>query len=98
MLQEDRKNLKEKTEDIKRAIDSLREELEAIDYYTQRADATNNEELRKIFLHNAKEEKEHSAMLLEWIRQNDKGFSKELEKYLFNKERNIVNLEKKEQN
>ena len=68
---------------MKRAIDSLREELEAIDWYNQRADATQDAELKKILLHNAKEEKEHAAMLLEWIRKNDSQFEEMLKKYLF---------------
>ncbi|MEK6902233.1 MAG: ferritin family protein [archaeon] len=83
MLHEERTQLTEKTIDLKRAIDSLREELEAIDWYNQRADATKNEELKKILLHNAKEEKEHAAMLLEWIRKNDSQVEDMLKKYLF---------------
>lgn len=83
MIQEDRVKLSDKTQDIKRAIDSLREELEAVDYYNQRADACVDPELRKILKHNANEEKEHAAMLMEWIRRNDINFDKEFKDYLF---------------
>lgn len=75
--------MKETTLDMKRAIDSLKEELEAVDWYNQRADATGNEELKKILVHNANEEKEHAAMLIEWIRKNDEAFAKEIKEYLF---------------
>ncbi len=82
-MYEERSKLTEKTLDIKRAIDSLREEVEAVDLYNQRADATSDEDLKKILLHNAKEEKEHSAMLIEWLRKNDSEFEDELKEYLF---------------
>lgn len=87
MLQEDRKNLSKKTKDMKRAIDSLREELEAIDYYSQRADAASNTELKEIMIHNRNEEIEHAAMIIEWLRRNDKDFDKEINDYLFTKEK-----------
>jgi ferritin-like protein len=83
MIQEDRANLSNKTQDLKRCIDSIREELEATDYYTQRAEACTDPELKKIMLHNANEEKEHAAMLLEWLRRNDVNYSKEFKDYLF---------------
>ena len=83
MTYEDRSNISEKTLDRKRAIDSLREELEAVDFYNQRADATKDETLRKVLIHNANEEKEHAAMLIEWLRRNDKEFEHELKDYLF---------------
>ena len=83
MIHEDRKNLSEKTLDIKRAIDSIKEELEAVDWYNQRADATTDPELKKILLHNAAEEKEHAAMLIEWLRRADPEFAHELKDYLF---------------
>lgn len=65
------------------AIDSLREELEAVDWYRQRADDTEDPELKAILLHNADEEIEHACMILEWIRRNDARFDKELREYLF---------------
>lgn len=63
---------------MKRAIDSLREEFEAIDWYRQRVDACTDEHLKKILVHNMNEEKEHAAMLLEWLRQHDAELSHEL--------------------
>ncbi len=57
--------------DLERARKSLREELEAIDFYQERIDATNDDALKKILAHNMNEEKEHAAMLIEWIRKND---------------------------
>ncbi|MFP4401511.1 MAG: ferritin [Candidatus Woesearchaeota archaeon] len=86
MLHEERNKLSTKTQDMKRAIDSLKEELEAIDWYNQRADAVNDEELRKILIHNADEEKEHASMILEWIRRNDPSFAGELKEYMFSEE------------
>jgi hypothetical protein len=86
MIHEDRDKLSEKTLNMKRALDSLREELEAIDWYIQRADACEDEELNKILVHNADEEKEHAAMLIEWIRKNDDAFDKEIREYLFSDE------------
>ena len=71
------------TKDMHRAIISLREELEAVDLYNQRIDACEDETLKKILAHNRDEEKEHAAMLLEWIQRNDTSFSKELKDYLF---------------
>lgn len=95
MLREDRSSLSEYVQDMQRAIDSLREELEAIDYYNQRADACKDEELRKILLHNAAEEKEHASMLLEWIRRNDEEMNKQLKEFLFT-EGSIIDREKEE--
>jgi ferritin-like protein len=71
------------TRDLHRAIVSLMEELEAVDWYQQRADATEDAELREILRHNRDEEKEHAAMVLEWIRRHDAGFDVKLREYLF---------------
>ena len=71
------------TRDMHCAIVSLMEELEAIDWYNQRVDACKDPELASILQHNADEEKEHAAMLLEWIRRRDKVLDKELRDYLF---------------
>ncbi len=71
------------TRDMHRAIISLMEELEAVDWYNQRADVCSDPELRAILAHNRDEEKEHAAMLLEWIRRSDPRFNKELRDYLF---------------
>lgn len=72
-----------KTLDISRAITSLREELEAVDWYNQRVVTASDEELKKIMEHNRDEEKEHAAMLLEWLRRNMGEWDKELKDYLF---------------
>lgn len=83
MIHEERNKLSEKTLNAKRAIDSIKEELEAVDWYNQRADATSDEELKRILIHNANEEKEHAAMLIEWLRKNDEVFAKELQDNLY---------------
>jgi len=75
--------LSDATIDMHRAITSLMEELEAVDWYNQRVDACKNEELKAILAHNRDEEKEHAAMVLEWIRRQDPRFDKELKEYLF---------------
>lgn len=75
--------LTNETRDMHRAIASLMEELEAVDWYNQRVDACKNEELKAILAHNRDEEKEHAAMVLEWIRRQDPSFDKELKDYLF---------------
>lgn len=75
--------LRDETRDMHRAIISLREELEAVDLYNQRVDACKDGELRAILAHNRDEEKEHAAMLLEWIRRRDSKFDHELKDYLF---------------
>jgi len=71
------------TKDMHRAIRSLMEELEAVDWYQQRVDAATSEELRAILAHNRDEEKEHASMVLEWIRRRDPSFDVQLRKYLF---------------
>ena len=75
--------LSKKTLELHRAIQSLIEELEAIDWYMQRVDATDDDELREILAHNRDEEKEHAAMILEWIRRKDEALAEELKTYLF---------------
>jgi len=75
--------LSDETKDMHRAITSLKEELEAIDWYNQRVDACKDSELKAILAHNRDEEKEHAAMILEWIRRKDLNFDKELKDYLF---------------
>ncbi len=75
--------LREETRDMHRAIVSLMEELEAVDWYNQRVDACQDAELRAILVHNRDEEKEHAAMMLEWIRRRDPVFDRELRDYLF---------------
>jgi ferritin-like protein len=75
--------LKPQTMDMHRALTSLQEELEAVDWYQQRIDATGDAELREILAHNRDEEKEHAAMVLEWIRRHDPAFDQRLREYLF---------------
>lgn len=75
--------LSDETRDMHRAITSLMEELEAVDWYNQRVDACKDTELKGILKHNRDEEKEHAAMVLEWIRRHDPKFDKELREYLF---------------
>jgi len=76
-------NLSPMTIDKHRAIVSLMEELEAVDWYDQRVQAATNEELRAVLAHNRDEEKEHAAMMLEWLRRNDAGFAEHLATYLY---------------
>jgi ferritin-like protein len=83
---ESAQDLKPETRDMHRAIVSLKEELEAIDWYQQRIDATGDEALRKILTHNRDEEKEHASMVLEWIRRHDPVFDAHLKQYLFTTE------------
>lgn len=75
--------LSAETRDMHRAIVSLMEELEAVDWYRQRAEACKDADLKAILEHNRDEEKEHAAMILEWIRRNDPEFSKHIKGYLF---------------
>lgn len=75
--------LSDETKDMHRAIVSLMEELEAVDWYNQRMDACADPELRRILEHNRDEEKEHAAMVLEWIRRRDGKFDHELRENLF---------------
>lgn len=75
--------LSAETRDMHRAIVSLMEELEAVDWYNQRCDACADPELRTILEHNRDEEKEHAAMLFEWVRRHDEKFSNQLKAYLF---------------
>src|SRR5215467_13691428 len=82
-LHEDPAALGPEITDQHRAIVSLMEELEAVDWYNQRAKATANSELRAILEHNRDEEKEHAAMVLEWLRRRDATLSDQLKAYLF---------------
>ncbi|MEZ4217737.1 MAG: ferritin-like domain-containing protein [Myxococcota bacterium] len=85
-LHEEIADLSDATRDMHRAIVSLMEELEAVDWYNQRVDAAKDPELKAILAHNRDEEKEHAAMVLEWIRRRDPAFDHELRDYLFTKE------------
>ena len=76
-------NLSPEALNLHRAIVSLMEELEAVDWYNQRAEACTDPELRKILEHNRDEEIEHAVMVLEWLRRNNKVFDEELRARLF---------------
>jgi ferritin-like protein len=71
------------TREMHRAIVSLVEELEAIDWYQQRADACSDPQLKDVLQHNRNEEIEHATMVLEWIRRHDDHFNEMMRKYLF---------------
>jgi uncharacterized protein len=93
-LHEDEDDLRPGTIDRHRAIVSLMEELEAVDWYDQRADAAEDPELRAMLAHHRDEEKEHAAMLLDWLRRRDPGFDEELRTYLFNPEAVAAEIDK----
>jgi ferritin-like protein len=75
--------LSDHTRTLHYALSSLMEELEAVDWYYQRADGAADAELKAVILHNAHEEIEHACMVLEWLRRNDKQFDEKLRQYLF---------------
>jgi ferritin-like protein len=83
VLHEDANKLGAEVIDQHRAIVSLMEELEAVDWYNQRAKATSNPGLRAILEHNRDEEKEHASMALEWLRRSDPKFAQHLKTFLF---------------
>jgi hypothetical protein len=82
-LHEAEDKLRAETVDRHRALTSMMEELEAVDWYDQRVDAANDAELKEILAHNRDEEKEHFVMTLEWLRRRDAKLSQELEEKLF---------------
>jgi hypothetical protein len=88
-----RERLSKETLAMHQAITSLMEELEAADWYRQRADDCDNAKLKEILLHNMREEIEHASMILEWLRRNNADFAKELKEYLFT-EKDIIAVEK----
>jgi ferritin-like protein len=85
--------LPEATKDFHRAIESLIEELEAVDWYQQRADVTKEESLRAVLLHNRNEEVEHAMMTLEWLRRRDPKINETARTFLF-AEGEITQIEK----
>ena len=85
-LHEPEESLSPETIDRHRAIASIQEELEAIDWYDQRVNATTDAELADLLAHNRDEEKEHAAMTLEWLRRRDPVFDQHLRTYLFTTE------------
>jgi ferritin-like protein len=82
-LHEQSELLGEATVDYHRAMTSLGEELEAIDWYDQRVDATSDDSLAAVLAHNRDDEKEHAAMALEWLRRRDTALDRQLRKFLF---------------
>ena len=82
-LHEPQELVSEATIDRHRAIVSIREEFEAVDWYDQRVDATDDAELAEVLAHNRDEEKEHAAMTLEWLRRHDPVLDRHLRTYLF---------------
>ena len=89
-----RERLSPRTLAMHQAITSLMEELEAVDWYRQRADDCDDAALKEILLHNMREEIEHASMALEWLRRNDADFNKQLRTYLFSSG-NILEVEEK---
>jgi uncharacterized protein len=85
-LHEPADELSPETIDRHRAITSIQEELEAVDWYDQRVKATTNTELAAILAHNRDEEKEHASMVLEWLRRQDPVLDRHLRTYLFTSE------------
>ena|SRR5690349_14704452 len=82
-LHESEQALKPETIDRHRAVVSIMEELEAIDWYDQRIDAATDPELKELLAHNRDEEKEHASMMLEWLRRRDPKLDEHLRTYLF---------------
>ncbi|MDQ7251217.1 encapsulin-associated ferritin-like protein [Dongia sedimenti] len=91
-LHEDEGKLNPKTIDQHRAYVSLQEELEAADWYNQRVEGATDPELAAILAHNRDEEKEHAAMVLEWLRRGDPKLDEHLRTYLFT-EGSILDIE-----
>src|SRR5262245_22657271 len=85
--------LSEETRNMHRAIVSLMEELEAIDWYQQRAEACSDGQLKAVLNHNKNEEIEHATMVMEWIRRHNDHFNEMMRKYLFT-EQPITSIEK----
>ncbi|MEZ4331811.1 MAG: ferritin [Myxococcota bacterium] len=92
-LHEAAEDLRDETREMHRAIVSLIEELEAIDWYAQRIDATRDPSLRDVLAHSLGEEKEHASMTLEWIRRRDPEFDALLRRLLFQADGSIVHAE-----
>jgi ferritin-like protein len=91
-LHEDEGKLNPKTIDQHRAYVSLQEELEAADWYNQRVEGATDPDLAAILAHNRDEEKEHAAMVLEWLRRGDPKLDEHLRTYLFT-EGSILDIE-----
>ena len=91
---EDYGKMSDASRNFSRAIKSVQEELEAVDWYNQRAEATSDLQLKKILEHNRDEEIEHAVMALEWLRRNNSKFESHMKTYLFS-EGDILEIEEK---
>jgi len=91
---EDYDKMSDETRNFSRGVKSVQEELEAVDWYTQRAEQTTDDQLRRVLIHNRDEEIEHAVMALEWLRRNSAIFNKHMKTYLFT-EGDILEIEKK---
>ena len=89
---EDYNKMSDATRDFSRAVKSVQEELEAVDWYNQRAEQTADKQLQKILMHNRDEEIEHAVMALEWLRRHSPVFAKHMKTYLFT-EGDILEIE-----
>ncbi|MBR9974124.1 MAG: hypothetical protein KFF77_00955 [Bacteroidetes bacterium] len=76
----------EKTRSLTRALNSLKEEIEAVDWYNQRLSLEKDNSLKEILSHNMIEEIEHACMTLEWLRRNMDGWNDHLKTFLFSEE------------
>ncbi|RQV98123.1 MAG: hypothetical protein EH225_13720 [Calditrichaeota bacterium] len=95
-LHEKQEDLSQETLDLHRAYASIIEEIEAVDWYNQRVDATGDENLKKVLAHNRDEEVEHACMTLEWLRRNSPVWNENMKTYLFT-EAPITELEEEEE-
>jgi ferritin-like protein len=86
--------MSEETRNFSRALKSLQEELEAVDWYNQRVEVTKDDQLRRILAHNRDEEIEHAMMALEYLRRMNPAFDKHMRTYLFT-EGDITEIEEK---
>jgi len=91
---EDYDRMSDEARNFSRAVKSVQEELEAVDWYNQRAEATTDKQLRAVLEHNRDEEIEHAMMGLEWLRRNNAVFDKHMRTYLFT-EGDILEIEEK---
>ena len=91
---EDYGKMSEATLNFSRALKSLQEELEAVDWYNQRVEVTRDEQLRRILAHNRDEEIEHAMMALEYLRRINPVFDRHMRTYLFT-EGDITEIEEK---
>lgn len=92
---EQQENMDEKTLNTARILNSLKEEIEAVNWYNQRANVTKDSGVKAILEHNRDEEIEHAAMALEWLRRNSPAWNQELKTYLFTEDP-ITNIEEDE--